>query len=64
MTYDEALALLKEYNQGEFHLKHAYVVADVMGWFAQQLGYGQEKDFWTVVVLLHDLDFEQYPEQH
>lgn len=40
ISYDEALALLKEYNQGEFHLKHAYIVSDVMGWFAEQLGYG------------------------
>lgn len=64
MTYDEALALLKEYNQGEFHLKHAYTVADVMGWFADKLGYGEEKDFWSIVGLLHDLDFEQYPDQH
>ena len=64
MTYDEALALLQEYNQGEFHLKHAYIVGDVMGWFEEDLGYGQEKDFWTVVGLLHDLDFEQYPDQH
>lgn len=64
MTYDEARSLLQEYNQGEFHLKHAYIVGDVMGWFAETLGYGQEKDFWTVVGLLHDLDFEQYPDQH
>ena len=64
MTYDEALTLLKEYNQGEFHLKHAYTVSDVMGWFADQLGYGAEKDFWSIVGLLHDLDFEQYPDQH
>lgn len=64
LTYQEALDLLKEYNQGEFHLKHAYIVSDVMGWFADQLGYGAEKDFWSVVGLLHDLDFEQYPDQH
>lgn len=64
LTYQEALDLLKEYNQGEFHLKHAYIVSDVMGWFADRLGYGAEKDFWSVVGLLHDLDFEQYPDQH
>ena len=64
LTYQEALDLLQEYNQGEFHLKHAYIVSDVMGWFADQLGYGEEKDFWSVVGLLHDLDFEQYPDQH
>ena len=64
ISYDEALALLKEYNEGEFHLKHAYIVSDVMGWFAEQLGYGEEKEFWSIVGLLHDLDFEQYPDQH
>ena len=64
LTYNEALDLLKEYNEGDFHLKHAYVVSDVMGWFAEKLGYGEEKEFWTVVGLLHDLDFEQYPDQH
>lgn len=64
LTYEEALTLLKEYNKGEFHLKHAYIVSDVMGWFAEKLGYGEEKDFWAVVGLLHDLDFEQYPDQH
>ena len=45
-------------------MKHAYVVSDVMGWFAEKLGYGEEKEFWAVVGLLHDLDFEQYPDQH
>ena len=64
ISYDEALALLKEYNEGEFHLKHAYIVSDVMGWFAEQLGYGEEKEFLSIVGLLHDLDFEQYPDQH
>ena len=64
ISYDEALALLKEYNEGEFHLKHAYIVSDVMGWFAEQLGYGEEKEFWSIGGLLHDLDFEQYPDQH
>ena len=64
LNYNEALALLKEYNEGDFHLKHAYVVYDVMGWFAETLGYGEEKDFWVVVGLLHDLDFERYPDQH
>ena len=63
-TYAEALTLLKEYNKGEFHLQHAYVVSDVVGWFAEKLGFGEEKGFWAVVGLLHDLDFEQYPDQH
>lgn len=64
LSYAQALDLLKEYNQGDFHLKHAYVVSDVMGWFADQLGFGDEREFWSIVGLLHDLDFEQYPEEH
>ena len=64
LTYEKALELLKEYNQEDFHLQHAYVVSDVMGWFAEKLGYGEEKDFWALVGLLHDLDYEQYPDQH
>ena len=63
-TKEDALSLLKEYNQGEFHLKHAYIVGDVMRWYAEQLGYGDEADFWEIVGLLHDLDFEQFPDQH
>ncbi len=63
-TRDEAWALLTKYNKGEFHLTHARIVEDVMRWYAEQLGYGDEKDFWGIVGLLHDLDFEEYPEQH
>ncbi|MCD8049982.1 MAG: hydrolase [Clostridia bacterium] len=64
MTKDEAVELLEEYNKGEFHLKHAHIVGDVMRYFAQKLGYGDEADFWEIVGLLHDLDFEMYPEEH
>ena len=64
LTYEQALDLLKEYNKEDFHLQHAYVVSDVMGWFAEKLGYGEEKDFWALVGLLHDLDYELYPDQH
>ena len=64
MTKDEAWSLLKEYNEGEFHLEHAQIVGGVMRYFAQQLGYGEEADFWEIVGLLHDLDFEKYPEEH
>ncbi|SFR65401.1 hydrolase [Anaeromicropila populeti] len=64
MTRDEAWALLTEYNQDAFHLEHAEVVEKTMRYFAEKLGYGEEKDFWGVVGLLHDLDFEQFPEQH
>lgn len=64
MTREEAWALLTEFNKEPFHLQHARVVGDVMKWYAKELGYGEEADFWEVVGLLHDLDFEQYPEQH
>ena len=63
-TREEALALLKEYNSDPFHIQHALTVAGVMRYFAKELGYGAEEDFWSVVGLLHDPDFEQYPEQH
>ena len=63
-TIDEARALLKKYNSDPFHLKHAEIVSGVMKYFADKLGYGDEAEFWSVVGLLHDLDFEQFPEQH
>ena len=55
---------MEEYNKGEFHLKHGRIVGDVMRWFANELGYGDEADFWETVGILHDLDFEMYPEEH
>ncbi|MDD6878132.1 MAG: hydrolase [Clostridiaceae bacterium] len=64
MTRDAAWALLTEYNEEHFHLKHALTVEGVMRWYAAELGYGEEADFWGIVGLLHDLDFEQFPEQH
>ena len=64
MTKEEAVQLLEQYNQGEFHLRHAHIVSDVMGWFARELGYGDEEAFWQIVGLLHDLDFEQFPDEH
>lgn len=63
-TPQEAYTLLQQYNEGEFHLKHGRIVGDVMRWYAQQLGYGDEADFWQVVGILHDLDFERWPEEH
>ena len=63
-TPEQAYELLQEYNQGEFHLKHGRIVGDVMRWFANELGYGQEADFWQAVGSLHDLDFERWPEEH
>ena len=59
-----AEALLRKYNQELFHLQHAETVAGVMKWFAGRLGYGEDQDYWEVVGLLHDLDFEQYPDRH
>ena len=63
-TPKEAFELLKEYNKGEFHLNHGKTVGGVMRWFASELGYGDEADFWEAVGILHDLDFEQYPDKH
>lgn len=58
LTRDKAWELLTCYNKEAFHLRHALTVEAVMGWFAQQLGYGDEKAFWSMVGLLHDLDFD------
>lgn len=63
-TRQAAWALLTEFNKEPFHLKHAVTVEGVMRWFADQLGYGGEADFWALAGLLHDLDFEQYPQEH
>ena len=60
----QAWNLLTQYNHEPFHLRHALTVEAVMGWYAQELGYGDQSDFWRTVGLLHDLDFEQFPEQH
>ena len=64
MTREDAWALLTEFNQEPFHLQHAITVGKVMRWYAQQLGYEADADFWEIVGLLHDLDFEQFPEEH
>ena len=61
---EQAIKLLKEYNKGEFHLRHAFTVGGVMKYFANALGYELEADFWEIVGILHDLDFELYPEEH
>lgn len=63
-TRDEAWALLQEYNKEPFHLQHGETVEGCMRYFAKSLGYGDEEEFWGVVGLLHDLDFEMYPEEH
>ncbi len=59
-----ALALLRKYNTEPFHLQHALTVEAVMRWYAQDLGYGEDADFWATVGLLHDVDFEKWPEEH
>ena len=64
MTRDEAWELLKEFNKDEFHLEHAEIVGKTMRYFAETLGYGDEADFWEIVGILHDLDFEMYPQEH
>ncbi|MGN0399651.1 MAG: hydrolase [Blautia sp.] len=64
LKHEEALALLKKYNQETFHLVHGLTVEAVMGWFAKELGYEAEENFWRTAGLLHDIDFEKYPKQH
>lgn len=63
-TPEEAWELLCEYNEGDFHRKHGRIVGDVLRWYAVKLGYENEADFWQAVGILHDLDFEQWPQQH
>ena len=63
-TRDEALALLRQYNKEPFHRLHALTVEGVMAWYAGELGYGDQADFWSMAGLLHDIDFEQWPDQH
>ena len=64
VTREQALDLLKKYNKEPFHIQHGLTVEGVMRYFAQELGYGEEVDFWGLCGLLHDVDFEMYPEEH
>ena len=64
MTNGSSVISLTEYNQDEFHLLHAQTVENTMRYFARELGFADEEDFWGIVGLLHDLDFEKYPEEH
>lgn len=64
ISREKAFELLKEYNKDEFHLKHGVIVENTLRYFAKELGYEDEIELWGVVGLLHDLDFEMYPEQH
>jgi len=61
---EKALEILKNYNSEAFHRRHALTVSAVMGWFAEDLGYAEEKEFWSLVGLMHDVDFEKWPEAH
>lgn len=64
LSREQALALLKKYNKEPFHILHGLTVEGVMLWYAEELGYGEEKEFWGLAGLLHDIDFECYPEEH
>ncbi len=64
ISREQALELLKKYNKEPFHIQHALTVEGVMRWYAKELGYGEEEEFWGITGLLHDIDFELYPEEH
>lgn len=64
ITRNQALKLLQKYNKEPFHIYHGLTVEGVMKWFADELGYSNDKEFWGIVGLLHDIDFEQYPNEH
>ena len=62
VTREEALELVKKYNQEPFHIQHALTVEGVMRWFARDNQ--EDEDFWGLAGLLHDVDFEKWPEEH
>ncbi|MEY8352748.1 hydrolase [Lachnospiraceae bacterium 54-53] len=64
ISRQQALELLKKYNKEPFHLLHGLTVEGVMRWYAVEMGYGDEEEFWGLAGLLHDVDFECYPEEH
>lgn len=64
ISREAAWAALRRYNQEAFHLQHALTVEGVMQWYAKELGYGDDAEFWGIVGLLHDIDFERWPEEH
>lgn len=61
---NDAFALLKKYNKDPFHIQHALTVEAVLKWYANELGYGEDAEYWGIVGLLHDIDFELYPAEH
>lgn len=64
LTRTEALELLKKYNKDPFHIVHGLTVEGVMRWYAKEMGYGEDEEYWGITGLLHDIDFELYPEEH
>ena len=64
LTREEAYTLLRKYNKEAFHIQHALTVEGVLRWFAKDLGYGEDEEYWAITGLLHDIDFELYPEEH
>ncbi|MGN8913950.1 HD domain-containing protein [Anaerofustis butyriciformans] len=64
ITFDEAFEILKKYNKDIFHIRHAITVSLVMGWYCDKLGIEGDKNYWEIVGLLHDVDFELYPNEH
>lgn len=64
ISREDALKLLQKYNKEPFHIYHGLTVEGVMKWFADELGYGEDKEFWGIVGLIHDIDVEEYPQEH
>lgn len=64
ISRDKAFELLKKYNKDPFHIQHAFTVEAVMKWYAVEQGYAEDAEYWGIVGLLHDIDFEVYPEEH
>ena len=64
LTREKAIALLREHNKEPFHVLHGLTVGGVLKWYANELGYGEDADFWEICGILHDIDFEEYPDEH
>lgn len=64
ISREQALELLQKYNKDPFHIQHALTVEGVMKWYAGELGYEEDAEYWGIVGLLHDIDFELYPDEH
>ena len=64
LTREEAYELLHKYNKESFHVQHALTVEGVLRWYAKELGYGEDEEYWGITGLLHDIDFELYPDEH